>query len=172
MATSHLVHIFGISSRSVIGGRTRTRLNRRILDWWRTYQDSNPGFRLRKAKVISRLHYTSLLDAEAHSSRRLQSIRAVEHTSHIDVVYAQFFVSIQNRNGHRSTIGPFDFQALHLAFSEEVEIPSRMELVLSLRPTCRAVWSEWLDQLHGAIHAQTCACRELHLVTTLDAIQS
>ena len=69
--------------------------------------------------MISRLHYTSLLDAEAHSSRRLQSIRAVEHTSHIDAVCAQFFASIQSHNGHTSTIGPFDSQALHHAFSEE-----------------------------------------------------
>ena len=91
--------------------------------------------------MISRLHYTSLLDAMAHSSRRLQSIRAVEHTSHIDEVYAPFDVSIQSHNGHRSTIGPFDYQVLHLAFSAEVVILSRMEREQSVRRTCRAVWS-------------------------------
>ena len=122
--------------------------------------------------MISRLHYTSLLDAEAHSSRRLQSIRAVEHTSHIDVVCALFFASIRSHNGHTSTIGPFDSQAQHLAFSEEVVILSRMEREQFVKPTCRAVWSEWLDQPHAAIHAQTCACKELHLAAVQDAIQS
>ena len=121
--------------------------------------------------MISRLHYTSLLDAEAHSSRRLQSIRAVEHTSHIDVVYALFFASIQSRNGHMSTIELFDFQALHLAFSEVVVIPSTMVREQFVKPTCRAVWNEWLNQPHAAIHAQTCACREPHLATMQDAIQ-
>ena len=121
--------------------------------------------------MISRLHYTSLLDAEAHSSRRLQSIRAVEHTSHIDAVCAQFFASIQSHNGHTSTIGPFDSQALHHAFSEEAGILSMMERVLFGKPTCRAVWNELLVQLHGAIHAQMCACRELHLATMQDVIQ-
>ena len=121
--------------------------------------------------MISRLHYTSLLDAEAHSSRRLQSIRAVEHTSHIDVVYALFFASIQSHSGHMSTIGQFDFQALHLAFSEEGGILSGMERGQSVRPTCHAVWSEWLDQLREVIHAQTCACTVPHLAIVQDAIQ-
>ena len=92
--------------------------------------------------MISRLHYTSLLDAEAHSSRRLQSIRAVEHTSHIDVVYAPFDVSTRSRNDRKSTIVPFDFQALHLAFSEGEAILSTKELVLFVKPTYRAVLSE------------------------------
>ena len=121
--------------------------------------------------MISRLHYTSLLDAEAHSSRRLQSIRAVEHTSHIDVVCALFFVSIRSHNGHMSTIELFDYQALHLAFSEEVVILSTMEREQFVKPTCRAVWSELLSQLRGVIHAQTCACRVLHLAAVQDAIQ-
>ena len=113
-----------------------------------------PGFR-QKAKVISRLHYTSLFDAEAHSSRRLQSIIAVEHTSHIDVVYALFGVSIQSRNDHRSTIGPFDFQVPHHAFSEEVGILFNDGAgAIWLIPTCRVVWNELLDQPHGAIHAK------------------
>ena len=70
-----------------------------------------------------------------------------------------------------STIGPFDFQALHLAFSEEVVILSTMVREQFVKPTYRAVWSELLDQLHGAIHEQTCACRVLHLATVQDAIQ-
>ena len=70
-----------------------------------------------------------------------------------------------------STIEPFDFRALHLAFSEEVAILSRMEREQFVKPTYRVVWSEWLSQLHGAIHAQTCACIELHPATMLDAIQ-
>ena len=70
-----------------------------------------------------------------------------------------------------STIEPFDCQALHLAFSEEVVILSTMEREQFVKPTCRAVWSELLNQLHGAIHAQTCACRELHPATVLDVIQ-
>ena len=121
--------------------------------------------------MISRLHYTSLLDAEAHSSRRLQSIRAVEHTSRIDVVYAQFDASIRSHNGHRSTIGPFGYQALHLAFSEEEVILSRMEREQSVRPTCRAVWSEWLDLLREVIHARRYACIEPHLAIVQDANQ-
>ena len=121
--------------------------------------------------MISRLHYTSLFNAEAYSSRRLQSIRAVEHTSHIDEVYAQFDASIRNHNGHRSTIGPFGYQALHLAFSAEVVILSTMERVQFEKPACRVVWSEWLDQLRGVIHAQMCACTMLHLATMLDAVQ-
>ena len=121
--------------------------------------------------MISRLHYTSLLDAEAHSSRRLQSIRAVEHTSHIDVVCALFFASIRNHNGHMSTIGPFDCQVLHLAFSEEGGILSGMELERFAKPTYRAVWNELLVQLRGAIHEQTYACRGLHLAIVQDAIQ-
>ena len=121
--------------------------------------------------MISRLHYTSLLHAEAHSSRRLQSIRAVEHTSHNDVVYAPFAVSIQSHNGHMSTIEPFDCQALHLAFSEVEAILSTKELVLFVRPTCRVVLSELLIRLHGAIHEQTCACRVLHPAIALGVIQ-
>ena len=70
-----------------------------------------------------------------------------------------------------STIELFDYQALHLAFSEEVVILSRMEREQFVKPTCRAVWSEWLDQPHAAIHAQRCACRELHLATMLDEVQ-
>ena len=92
--------------------------------------------------MISRLHYTSLFNAEAHSSRRLQSIRAVEHTSHIFVVYAQFFASIRSHNDHMSMIEPFDFQALHLAFSEGEAILSTKELVLFVKPTYRVVLSE------------------------------
>ena len=121
--------------------------------------------------MISRLHYTSLLDAEAHSSRRLQSIRAVEHTSHIDEVDAPFDASTRSHNGRMSTIGPFDCQVLHLAFSVEVAILSMMVREQSARPTCRAVWSEWLDQLRGVIHAQRYACKEPHLVIVQDAIQ-
>ena len=121
--------------------------------------------------MISRLHYTSLLDAEAHSSRRLQSIRADEHTSHIDEVYAPFDVSIRNHNDHMSTIGPFDCQALHLAFSEEVVILSMKVREQSVRPTCRAVWSELLDLLREVIHARRYACTEPHLAIVQDAIQ-
>ena len=122
--------------------------------------------------MISRLHYTSLLDAEAHSSRRLQSIRAVEHTSHIDVVCALFFASIRSHNGHMSTIEPFDFQVQRLAFFEEVAIPSMKVQERFAIPICRVVWSEWLDQPHAAIHGQTCACKELHPATEQGAIQS
>ena len=104
--------------------------------------------------MISRLHYTSLLDAEAHSSRRLQSIRADEHTSHIDEVCVLFFASIRSHNGHRSTIVPFDYLVLHLAFSEEVVILSMKEREQSVRPAYRVVWSELLDQSHGVIHAR------------------
>ena len=39
-------------------------------------------------------------------------------------------------------IEPFDFQALHLAFSEGEAILSGMEQEQSVRPTCRVVWSE------------------------------
>ena len=121
--------------------------------------------------MISRLHYTSLLDAEAHSSRRLQSIRAVEHTSHIGAVYAQFFASIQSHNGHKSTIEPFDFQALHLAFSEGEAILSTKVLVLFVKLACHVVWSVSSNQLRGVIHEQRCACIELHPATMLDVIQ-
>jgi hypothetical protein len=112
------------------------------------------------------------MDAEAHSSRRLQSIRAVEHTSHIDVVYALFDVSIRSRNDHRSTIGPFDFQALHLAFSEEVVILSRMERGQFVIPTCRVVWNEWLVQRHAVVRERMYACTVLHPAKVQDAIQS
>ena len=78
----------------------------------------------------------------------------------------------ESHNGHRSTIGPFDFQVQRLAFFEEVAILSRMEREQFVKPTCRAVWSEWLDQPHAAIHAQTCACRVLHPATEQGAIQS
>ena len=122
--------------------------------------------------MISRLHYTSLLDAEAHSSRRLQSIRAVEHTSHIDEVYAPFDVSIRSRNDHRSTIEPFDCQVLHLAFFEEEVILSRREREQFAKPICHVVWSEWLDLLRGVVHGQMCACTEPHPATVQDAIQS
>ena len=122
--------------------------------------------------MISRLHYTSLLDAEAHSSRRLQSIRAAEHTSHIDVVYALFFASIQTHNGHRSTIALFGCQVPHLAFSEEEVILSRMEREQFAKPICHVVWSEWLDQLHGVIHARRYACTEPRLAIVLDVVQS
>ena len=70
-----------------------------------------------------------------------------------------------------STIEPFDFQALHLSFSEEVVILSTMVQEQFVKPTCRVVWSELLGQLRGVIHAQTCACRGLHLATVQDAIQ-
>ena len=92
--------------------------------------------------MISRLHYTSLFDAEAHSSRRLQSIRADEHTSRIDEVFGLFDVSIRSHNGRMSTIGPFDCQVLHHAFSEEVVILSMKEQERFEKPTCRVVWSE------------------------------
>ena len=58
--------------------------------------------------------------------------------------YAPFDVSIQSHNGHRSTIGPFDFQALHLAFSEEVVILLTMERERFAKPIYRVVWSELL----------------------------
>ena len=70
-----------------------------------------------------------------------------------------------------STIVLFDYQALHLAFSEEVVILSTMVREQFVKPTCRAVWSEWLDRLHGAIHEQTCACRVLHLAAVQDVIR-
>ena len=70
-----------------------------------------------------------------------------------------------------STIELFDYQALHLAFSEEVVILSTMVREQFVKPTYRAVWNELLVQLHGAIHAQMCACRELHLATVQDVIR-
>ena len=100
--------------------------------------DSNPGFRLRGQSDI-RLHYTSLLDAEAHSSRRLQSIRAGEHTSRIDVVCALFFASIRSHNDHMSRLDLLISEHC-LAFSEEVVILSRMERAQFVKPTCHAVW--------------------------------
>ena len=108
--------------------------------------------------MISRLHYTSLLDAEAHSSRRLQSIKAVEHTSHIDVVCALFFASIRSHNGHMSTIEPFGYQALHLAFSAEVVILSMKVRERFVTPICRVVWNEWLVQLHAVVRERMYAC--------------
>jgi len=113
-----------------------------------------------------------LLDAEAHSSRRLQSIRADEHTSRIDEVFGLFDVSIRNHNGRMSTIEPFDYRAQHPAFSEEEVILSRMELEQSEKPICHVVWSELLILLHGEVHAQMYACTEPHLAIVLDAIQS
>ena len=112
--------------------------------------------------MISRLHYTSLLDAEAHSSRRLQSIRADEHTSRIVLVCVPFCVSTQTHSERMSTIVLFDFRELHLAFSEEVVILSMKELVQLWRPTYRAFLSGWLIQQRGVIHAQMCACIMLH----------
>ena len=70
-----------------------------------------------------------------------------------------------------TTIEPFDFQELHLAFSEEVAILSRMERGQFVIPTCRVVWNEWLVQLHGAIRVQRCACTMLHPATMQDVIQ-
>ena len=70
-----------------------------------------------------------------------------------------------------STIGPFDFRALHLAFSEEVVILSMKVRERFAKPTYHAVWSEWLVLLHEAIHARMCACTMLHLATVQDAIQ-
>ncbi|MGB1486960.1 MAG: hypothetical protein ACPG8H_06455 [Candidatus Thalassarchaeaceae archaeon] len=71
-----------------------------------------------------------------------------------------------------STIGLFDFQALHLSFSGVVAILSTMEREQFVRPTCRVVWSESSGLPHGAIHEQMCACTMLHLATVQDAIQS
>ena len=70
-----------------------------------------------------------------------------------------------------STIELFDYQALHLAFSEEVVILSTMVPERFVKPTYHAVWSEWLGQLHGAIHAQMCACTAPHPARVRDAIQ-
>ena len=70
-----------------------------------------------------------------------------------------------------STIGQFDFQALHLAFSEgevilSMKVRERFEKLI-----CHVVWSGWLDQLREVIHAQTCACTVPHLAIVQDAIQ-
>ena len=62
------------------------------------------------------LHYTSLTNATAYSSRRLQSIRVVERTSHNVLVYAQFAASIQTHNVRMTTIGQSDYQERHLSF--------------------------------------------------------
>jgi hypothetical protein len=83
-----------------------------------------------------------LFNAEAHSSRRLQSFRAVEHTSHIVAVYVLFVASIRNHNDRKTTIGPFDYQALHHAFSEEVAILSTMEPEQFATPTYRVASNE------------------------------
>tara|TARA_B100001996_G_scaffold336676_1_gene288091 strand:+ start:309 stop:650 length:342 start_codon:yes stop_codon:yes gene_type:complete len=112
-----------------------------------------------------------LLDAEAHSSRRLQSIRAVEHTSRIDEVYALFFVSIQNHNDRMPTIEPFGFQGLHLAFSEEVVILSEKERERFEILICHVAWSESSILLHVAIRERKYACTMPHLVEVQDVIQ-
>ena len=121
--------------------------------------------------MISRLHYTSLFNAEAHSSRRLQLITAVEHTSHIGEVYAPFVASIQSHNGHKSTIGLFGYQALHLAFSEAAEIPSEMEREQFAKRVYRVAWSELSIQLRGATRGQRCACTRLRLGEVQDAVR-
>ena len=84
-------------------------------------------------------------------------------TLHTSTVCVLFFASIRIHNDHTSTIGPFDYQVLHHAFSEEVVILSRMEREQFAKPICHVVWSEWLDQLHGVIHARRYACTEPHL---------
>ena len=71
-----------------------------------------------------------------------------------------------------STIEPFDFRALHLAFSEEVAILSRMERGQFVIPTCRVVWNEWLVQRHAVVRERMYACTVLHPAKVRDAIQS
>ena len=71
-----------------------------------------------------------------------------------------------------STIEPFDFRALHLAFFEEVAILSRMEQEQFVKPIYRVVWSEWLSQLHGEVRAQMCVCTKPRLAGALGAILS
>ena len=71
-----------------------------------------------------------------------------------------------------STIEPFDFQALHLAFSVVEVILSTMVREQFVIPTCRVVWNEWLVQLHAVVRERMYACTVLHLAKVQDVIQS
>ena len=71
-----------------------------------------------------------------------------------------------------STIEQFGYQALHLAFSEEVVILSMKVRERFVTPIYRVVWSEWLSQLHGEVRAQMCVCTKPRLAGARDAIQS
>ena len=68
-----------------------------------------------------------------------------------------------------STIGPFDYQVLHHAFSEEEVILSRMER--EQFETNLSLFGMNVSPAAGAIHARRYACTEPHLAIVQGAIQ-